>query len=78
MSKFIKEVDGLNTYSNRNAIVKFGSRYVVAIYNKYHSSWQAGNATASTPEAAVDYATSSTLIKYRSIKKAVESIGKFC
>lgn len=74
MSKLIKEVDGENTYGNRNAIVKTGSRYVIAIYNPHHTSWQAGNATANTPEAAVDYATSDSMEKYRTIKSAEEVI----
>ena len=74
MSKLIKEVEGINYYSNRNAIVKTGSRYTVAIYNPHHTAWLAGNATAATPEGVVDYATDDTLTKYRTIKAAVESI----
>ena len=78
MSRLIKEVEGVNYYSNRNAIVKTGSRYTVVIYNKYHSAWLAGNATAATPEGAVDYATDSTLVKFRTIKAAIKSIEEYC
>lgn len=76
MSEMVKDVEGINTYGNRNAIVKTGSRYVVAIYNKHHSSWQAGNAIGNTPEAAVDYATSDSLTKYRTIKAAEAEIAE--
>ena len=74
MSELIREFTAVNQYGNRNAIVKIGSRYTTAIYNKHHSNWTAGNAIGSTATAAVEYANYDTLDKYRTIKAAIKSI----